>query len=406
MTDERVNWETISPREMVARLRARVAWGEAVDLEPFRVALERPEVAEEALALLADLFTQEAWDLLEKVAETNRALRKAARRAQHRMRTRGFRPQEKRAPARPKVVRVLATSFNELGEQILRVVQEAPLGMLRSVNVLLSAKGIEGITTLTANREDLQKMFSEFEQSSAEMPGFLVEVNLPYVARRVWGAAARMREAGRPLPYNYQEVEELFVGVPEDPWPAELDEDLSRPSPDEADRLLREAIFAPWHLREEKLQPFAKEWFKITEAIPPLTEDNLPNLAFVQARGQMTARIIETMFDAATCSRFREQLQEEARLYLFFGRADLARLAARCAREFDTVPLAENTFLRTLVERSMDAVLLMIANREEEEREPWKKIEEAGGLWVPRPAPPEEGEKAAKSSLWVPGMDL
>lgn len=410
MTNERADWEAMAPEEMVSCLRTLVARGDAVDLQPFRVALERPALAEEALRLLGDLCTQEAWDLLETVAETNRTLRKAARRAQHRMRARGFRPQiEKRAPTPPKVVRVVATGFNEQGEQILRVFQEAPLGMLRSVRFLLAFDGIEDIAILVANRKDMEEALAILEERLAEVPGFLVDVSLGYVARRVQTAAARMRDAGKPLPYGYEEAVALFDGVPEDPWPAELDEDLTRPSPSEADRLLKEALFASWHLAEEKVKPFAREWIKIGGAIPQFTEENLPNLALLEARGRMTTRIIEELFDTATCLRFQEQLREQARLFLFSGLTEQARLAARCAREFDTVSPSENNFLRTLVGRSMEAALVAIVERERQEMQeqgPWARLEEAGGLWVPRPTPPEEGEEPAKPSLWLPGMDL
>lgn len=409
MTDETIGWENLSPQEMTARLQALAGKGEP-DLAPFRAALQVPGVAEVAVRLLGEFSIQEAWDLLEEIAEANKVLRKEARRAQHRMRTRGFRPtgETRPAPSR-RVIRALATGFNSEGQQLLRVLQEAPLGMLRSIRFVVTSDGIEDIAITVGNRRDMERALAELEAGLSALRGFLVHVPLAYVARRVRQASEKMGAAGRPLPLRYNEALEVLAGVPDDPWPAELDEPVPRPTPAEVERLLREDIFASWYLEPDSLNRFAQEWIRITSAIPPETEEGVPNLSLIQARGRMTARIIEELCDAATCRRYQEQLQEQARLFLFLGEGDLARLAARCAREFDQVPPEENLFLRGLVEKSMDQTLLWLRERqrrEEEEREPWELREDASGrLWVPRKPSPKEGETDSTTELWLPGQD-
>lgn len=408
--DELAQLRDLPPAEARQRLIAVAREKGTAALEALQAALAVPALAEAALDALAEVADQAAWDALERVAaEGPAALRKAARRAQHRLRSRGFSPAVPAAPvASPAVEQARASYFDSVGAQFLRLVRPATLGMVRYASFITGPEGLLECTYTLASRADLAAALGEEDK---QFGGELVELDLAYIARRVRQAVARSREGSKPLPRHYAEAARLLEDAAEDVTPAELVATaLDTPvTLQEAARLIHHRSLGRWILDPERLAPYAGDWLHLLEYQPARTQEGLPNLGAIQARGQISARIIADLYDAATMRRLAEQLAEQARVFFASGEQDLAGLALRSATELERQPGPDNAFLHVLVEESMElAVRALRAKEEEQARGPWVPAEgTANPLWVPRPAEPEkeEGEQEKPAPrLWLPGQ--
>jgi hypothetical protein len=408
--EEYAHLRELAPGEARKRLIALAREQGPTALAALRAALEEPVLAEAALEALAEVPVQEAWDLLEQAAQAETAgLRKAARRSQHRLRSRGFRP----APitphqeTAPTVEQARATSFDTTGNQFLRLVRSAALGMGHYANFIVGPEGLVECNHVLINRADLDDILAEEDADFGEE---LVKVGLAYVARRARAAAARNRAAGKALPRDWPEAARLLEDAPEDPLPAELAAAAAQEAavtPRDGARLLRHPRMARWLLDTERLAPYAEEWLHLVQYQPIRTEEGLPNLGAIQSQGQLVGRILADLGDAATVQRLAEQLGEQARLFYAQGDHDLAGLALRCSAGLEQRPGPDNPFLRALVEVSMNlAVRLVQEAIQEEAQGPWIQAGgTAGPLWVPRPAAPEEDEEEKPAPrLWLPGQ--
>ncbi len=397
----------LPPAESHAYLVALAEQEGAAALETLRLALEMPALAAAAIDALAEVPDQEAWDLLEGVVQSKAALRKDARRAQHRLRSRGFSPAAPaRAAAPPAFERAQASFFDHTGAQFLRLVQPAPLGMLRYGSFIVSPEGLIECLYILANRSDVEGSIALEDEQFA---GNLVEMGRPYIARRVQQAVARSQELKEPLPEDYFDAAHLLEGAPEDPTPPGLALSDQPVTPTEAHRLLRHRTMLAWLFAPEDMDAYVDEWLHIVEFEPTRIEEGLTNLGAIQARGRLAARIIGDLGDEATCRQLAEQLVEQARLLACLGEGDLADIAARSAAGLERNPPLEDTFLRALIDESMGlAVRAAMEEEEEEERGPWEvRRGAAGDLWVPWQADEEEGEDEEEPSaprLWLPGQ--
>jgi hypothetical protein len=381
----------------------------AAALETLRLALEMPALAQAAVDALAEVPDQEAWDLLEGVVRsgTPPALRKGARRAQHCLRSRGFNPSPAvREVAPPAVKQARASTFDYLGNQFLQLVCPAALGMVRYADFIVSPESLADCSYALASQSDIEAILAKEDE---QFSGDLVEMGLAYVARRVRQAAARSHEQKKNLPEDYIEAAFLLEGAPEDCIPEELSAAAGQPAGlDEAADLLRHPSMAPWLFEPEEVEAYVEDWLHLLEYLPVRTEEGLPNLGAIQARGQMTARIIDDLCDEDTRRRLAGQLSEQARLLLVLGEKRLAQIAVRCSAGLERNPPPDDPFLRALVGESMHvAVRLARAEQQELAQGPWKALESEGGaLWVPRPAgtDEEEGEEETGPRLWLPGQ--
>jgi hypothetical protein len=404
---------SLSPAEIRDYLISLAREERSAALETLRCALEVPALAEAAVEALGEVPEQEAWDLLEQAAQGRflPGLRKAARRAQHRLRSRGFSPAVVHPTRPPEATgRAWASYFDRRGDQYLRLIRPAPLGLLRFAGFIVSPQGLDTAAAFLAGREEIEGLLAEEDERFGDR---MVEVGLPYVARRVRQAAARSREQGQALPEDYPEAARLLEDIPEDVEPEEL---LSipevPPSQDEVDHLFSHPSMFPWLFPRETLKPYVEEWLKAVEHLPPRTEEGLLNLGIIQARGRIAARILADLYDEDLQARLPEQLREQARLLYALGEKELAGIARRCASALGTRPAAEDPFLRVLVDTSMALAVSRFVEEEEEEEEeePWIPVEGPGGfLWVPRSAEGEEGGEEEEGEppprLWLPGQE-
>jgi hypothetical protein len=402
----------LAPADARKRLLSLAREKGTAALETLQAALGEPALAEAALDALAEVPVQEAWDLLEHSAQSGPAgRRKGARRAQHRLRSRGFRPAPiaPRQKAAPTVEQARASSFDMAGAQFLRLVRSATLGMVRYASFIVGPEGLLECHYALANRSDVE---SAIASEDGTMGADLVEMGLAYLARRARQAAERSRAGGKALPRDWPEAAWLLEDAPEDSPPAELAVAAAQAAPlvpGEATRLVQHRTLARWIWEPERLAPYARDWLHLLQYQPARTEEGLPNLSTLQARGQMTARIVADLCDAATMRRLAEQLAEQSRMLFALGERDLAGLALRCATGLEEHPGADDPFLRTLVEESMGIAVQLLQKQEEEAASgPWVPAGDAANpLWVPRPAEPERKEDAEEkpaSRLWLPGQ--
>lgn len=401
---------SLSPAEIRDYLVSLARQEKSAALETLRCALEVPALAEAAVEALGEIPDQEAWELLESAA-SEKSLRKAARRAQHRLRSRGFSPAVVRPEKPPEAAgRAWASYFDHVGDQYLRLVRPAPLGMVRLAAFIVSFRGLETADYILAGREEVELLLAEEDTHFGER---LVEVKPTHVACRVRQAVARSREHGKALPEDYPEAARLLEDIPEEAEPEELlAVPETPPSRGEVMHLFSHPSMFSWLFPLEKLKPYALEWMDIVEDQPSRTEEGLLNLDVIQARGRMVARILADHYSEDLRARLPEQLREQARLLYALGEKERAGIAQRCASTLGTCPAAEDPFLRTLVDVSMALAISAILEEEEEEEEEeetWSSVEGPGGfLWLPRPAKGgegEEGEEEEPPRLWLPGKE-
>lgn len=374
-------------------------------LETLRLALEVPALVPAAVEALGEVPDQEAWDLLESVAVGKTDLRKAARRAQHRLRSRGFAPAVVRPEKPPEAPgRAWASYFDHEGCQYLRLTRPATLGMLHFAAFIVSFQDLETADYVLAGREEIEELLAEQDEHIGTR---LVEVNPAHVARRVRQAVARSQEHGKDLSEDYPRAARLLEGIPEETEPEELlAVPETRPSKGETLNLVFHPSMFSWLFPPADLETYVEEWRDTAEHQPVHTEEGLLNLDYIQAQGRMASRILADLYDADLQARLPEQLREEAYLLYILGEKELAGIARRCASLLGTCPAAEDPFLRALVDASMSVAVLQAVEKEEEEEEEWTPRESPGGfLWVPRPTKREEGEKEPPPRLWLPGQE-
>ncbi len=395
---------SLGPAEIRDYLVSLARQEKSAALETLRCALKVPALAEVAVEALGEVPDQEAWELLERVAAEMSDLRKAARRAQHRLRSRGFAPAAVRLEKPETLGRAWASYFDRVGNQYLRLTRPAPLGMLRFGAFIVSFRGLETADYILAGREEVEMLLAREDERFGER---MVEMSPAYVAYRVRQAVARSHEHGKALPEDYPEAARLLEDIPEEAEPQEpLAVPEDRPSSGEIMRLFSHPSMFSWLFSPKELEPYVEEWMDMLEYQPYHTEDGLLNLWVIQLRGQIAARILTELYDENLRARLPEQLHEQTRLFDALGERELAGIARRCVSTLGTCPATEDPFLRALVDASMASAVSLAM--EEAEEEVWTLTERPGwALWLPqaRPTGGEEGEKgeAEPPRLWLPG---
>jgi len=401
----------LTPAEARKRLISLAREQGSAALEALRAALEDPVLAQAALEALGQVPDQGAWELLEQATRSGPAkLRKTARRSQHRLRSRGFRPDSPKATpeeAAPVVEQARATFFDMEGSQFLRLLRPAPLGMVHYADFVVGPEGLIACNYLLTNHADLEEILS---QQDTDLGEDIIEVGLAYVARRAREAAAHNRAVGKAIPRDWSEAARLLEDAPEDPLPAEMAAGAAQESTvtlPEANHLFDHPSMARWLLDDERLMSYAEEGLHLLERQPVRTEEGLPNLGALQSHGQLTSRIITDLCDAPLIQRLTEQLVEQARLFHILDDRRRAGITMRCSVELAQRPGPDNAFLRSMVEGSTSLAISTLRERAAEESAgPWVQGGDAASpLWVPRPAALEADEEEEEPPrLWLPGQ--
>lgn len=327
-----------------------------------------PVALVEALGASRDVT---AVPILAAAAErgSSKDLRKAARRALHRLQSVGVaatlappRASEPARPARPalqspRLTEVHATAPDGLGSRVLWLGLERPYGgMLSYALVLNDVVGVKDCayeeTTRRRMTERMRDWLATTELTAVTLPG-------DYALALVSEALALNAETGFTVPRDF-----LFhrSGLGELPPPlgdaliyrhvtrgqAFLLPDLLESSPD----LLDETELQSWFFGHDESIRFARELDQIRESRLVLT---------AEPREAREARAIDTAIDALftpTMRRaIRRRLEETAYVFWTTGRERAARLAAAAAGGIGTASLSRHPFARALVEKSLTVAI-------------------------------------------------
>ena len=301
----------------------------------------------------------EVLALIDAVA-SDRALRKAARRELHRLRSAGVAvpevavaPTQVAAESRPEVelTEAWVSDFDPSGSRVLWLLGERRLGgVWFSAMVVNDVLGLQEMNLLDTTRKRYQR---EFDESRSRMGTFVV---LPpdYALPLVREAVDLARENGRGVPPRYQAFKEVFgeaSGPPEraliyatiSPVEATFNPDWLEQSP----ALLGEQELAGWHVTV----PSEFRQRAIEAARAPLggllVPGHTPEQQALQVVGDAAAQAVTP----AVRRGFRRRLEETAYLFSSTDRLLAARRAVAAARALEDEKVApeRHPLMRLLV---------------------------------------------------------
>lgn len=339
--------------QQLAELRA-----EGVPLEPVidQLGQTRSEDAARVLATIAD----EGLD---------RDVRKAARRALHRLRGAGLRvPELPRAPAAPAVrpagaprlAEVWATNSDGTGTRLLWFVIERPLGGITLLGAAVN--DVNGLTDFYV-AETTRKRFAErLAEWLEEERASYVQLPPDYGRALLAEALTLNGESGTPIPDEWQFHKDLIGPLPPAPERALAYDDVSpveiRLRPDyleDAPRLFGEPEVEGWFADPAELREAAQELLRARAT---------PLVLAGESREERERRIIDGAINAFfTPERrrgLRRRLEELAYVFLRTDRPTPARLALAVAQDLESDrPATLNPFARTLIERTLEVAILL-----------------------------------------------
>jgi len=324
-----------------------------------------------------------AWADLEAGAEPLRGLeegklgkagRKALRRAQHRLRSRGV--ELGRAPVVARVATLpklddeidvaLVSPPDPSGAQLVVVVESSPSGGTRIFQGAVDLeRGVLEFRVLQANRSQARRLLRDLDANAALAA---TEVPRESVAALL-ARAAEAQPADRALPQAFGEWRSRVARAPEG---ASTPGALARAGIDAAPTpsLLREVaeavaagVYGPWPPEFEALHAVAEK-VRDTAKSRLLVDDQ-------QRRAQVDAAIgdaLETRYAPPAAERTAARFEEFAYTAWKRGRAEEAQRCIAAARAFREQAARDNPVARALLERALRP--LLDALREEEASSP------------------------------------
>jgi hypothetical protein len=293
----------------------------------------------------------------------DRALRKAARRELHRLRSMGIEPPpavtrpapaESTAEAHPRTLAVdeaWATDIDATGARALWLLAEKPLGGVWFSALLLNdQRGLQDMNLLDTTRKRFQR---DFEQSQRDA-GVWVSLPGEYSLGLIREAVDLTRELGGGLPTRYQSFREIFGEAPGPPERGLLYETVSpievNFNPDwleESRRLLDEPEMVGWYVPiSTDLRARALEVARAPSAgllVPGHTPE--------QQALQLVADAAHEAITPVVRRGLRRRLEETGYIFLQTDRLAQARLAAAAALALDDagIPPERHPLVRLLL---------------------------------------------------------
>jgi hypothetical protein len=292
----------------------------------------------------------------------DRALRKAARRELHRLRSMGVEPsrpavlQPQTAVAeRPRTLSVSeawVTDIDPSGGRALWLVAEKPLGGVWFAALLLNdMTGLVELSLVDTTRKRFQAEFAQAQRQAGPW------INLPgdYSLGLVREAVDLTRQLGGGLPTRYHAFREVFGEAPGPPERALIYETISPVeinfNPgwlDDSPRLLAEPEISGWYLPV----PAQLRERAIEVARTPATGLLVPGHTPEQQALQLVAEAARLALTPLVRRALRRRLEETAQIFVTTDRLGAARLAAAAARGLDDasgVPPDRHPLLRLLL---------------------------------------------------------
>jgi hypothetical protein len=299
-------------------------------------------VALQTLGHTREVAAAEVLAQVDQVIE-DRALRKAARREQHRLRSMGIEPSHAPSPA-PEIIadavpdkpdalavsEAWATDIDPTGTRGLWLLGERPLGgMWFGAFLVNDLRGMEDLTLVETTRKRFLRDFESSRGSATwiELPG---EYSLGLVRESV----DLTREIGGSLPTRYQAFRDVFGEAAGPPERGQIYETISpveinfNPSwIDDSPRLLGEPEVGGWYVPV----PTELRTKALEVARAPMAGLLVPGHTPEQQALQLVAEASERGLTPVVRHGLQRRLEETAYIFLETDRLALARLAAAAA---------------------------------------------------------------------------
>ncbi len=355
-----------------------------------------------------DPAAAEVLVLVESVVE-DRAVRKAARRELHRLRSMGvFVPEtataasqitEERAPEVHQT-EAWASDFDPSGSRVVWLLGERRLGgAWFAALVLNDVNGLQEMSLIDTTRKRFQR---DFEESRRKMGTF---VSLPgdYALRLVREGVDLARERGTGVPTRYHALHDVFGEAPGPPERALVYETISPAeatfNPDwleQSSALLSEQELAGWHVTV----PSELRSRTLEAARAPFGGILVPGHTPEQQALQLVAEASSQTVTPVVRHAFKRRLEETAYVFVSTDRLLAARraVAAAHALEDDRLPVERHPLMRLLVAsglarllggeviggRSAAEVLIDLVERAAQQSQASPVETRASGLILPR----------------------
>lgn len=336
--------------------------GDAAERERLVRDSARPEL-EQAVSALGHRRDQAAAEVLSLIEDAvdDRALKKAARRELHRLRSIGVQAPEAAAraaapttvqpPASLAIGEAWATDIDPSGARALWVVGERPLGGVWFAALLLNdLRGLPEMSLIDTTRKRVAR---DLEDSRRGV-GTWVDLPGEYALRLVREAVDLTREVGGGLPTRYRAFRDVFGEAPGGPERALVYETISPVEAsfnpdwlDESVQLLAEPELAGWHVAvSAELRARALE-----VARRPAAALLVPGHSPEQQALQLLADAAQESFTPLVRRALRRRLEETAYIFVSTDRLAAARhgVAAARALEDENLPADRHPLMRLLL---------------------------------------------------------
>ena len=333
------------PADALAEVGARLARSGEPD-ELLRLAESSdPAVLTVAVEGLGECPSPDAARRLAELAEApelDKELRRSARRALHRLRSRGMavpaapvhhpaQPPVRPAAVRYQAVQGLLSAVDATGFQAVRVAVERPEPDLVLVFAIIDPnRGIVRCSATEASRRAARESYAAIR---VDQPDEWVEAPGDYALYRIREAIAINQSSGTPLPSEYQlyaaTLDRVAVAYDRPLIYQRLElVDLvaAIPTGDRLDALLEAFPISAWALGEGKLDELAAEAKAIKQSrivISPAAQR--------EREDQIRRRAWELALDEKAVAHLKRSLEETAFYFLARGHRDLAVTAAQAA---------------------------------------------------------------------------
>jgi hypothetical protein len=365
------------PAETAAAALRRYAREAGAGILPWLAALaqqeNRPQAQAAALEALGEIHTQEAADLAARWAagEAPREVRRAARRALHRLGERGVHPSTQAAPpalaaaVRPaeRIRRAVMGPVDAEGSRLLLLLVDLPLGGAHAALAVASqTHGLVRFQAIESTSRQFERLLEE-ERGRHGVP--LVEIPPRYARWLLSEAVAASRAAHKGLPQEYYPFSQILTppgaegeGPGEPLVYAELDPSTVRYRPDLVEQsieLLERPEFAGWFPDPEQVLPLTREWRAAEQG--PLV---LPPSVVAQRQEQVMRRLVELVLGPGGAAGFRRRLEDNALVLLRAGAEREARLALAAALALEPPDLATaraHPLVRHMAQQALEQAL-------------------------------------------------
>jgi len=306
-----------------------------------------PATLEFALGKLGHRREAAAADVLALVEQVvdDRALKKAARRELHRLRSSGIQtpppaataaepPATRREPTLA-VAQAWGTDIDPSGSRAVWLLGERPLGGVWFGAMLVN--DLRGLLEMSLVDTTRKRFLKEFEANRGDV-GTWISLPGEYALRLVREAVDVNREVGTGMPARYKAFRDVFGEAPAGPERALVYETVSPVeanfNPDwleESQRLLAEPEIAGWYVAmPAELGPRA-----LDVARAPMASLLVPGHTPEQQALQLLSEAAALGLTPVVRRAFRRRLEETGYIFVATDRLNAARLAVAAARGLD-----------------------------------------------------------------------